>query len=128
MYLGWVAHDGGATRMQPSLDDDAPRQFGSEQRERFAHDPLDMHRDPLAHSAAAEREDAFDQRAATLAGDHHAFDIAAQATAGADVAKRHLSITEYRAQQVVEVVSDAAGKRTQRFQTLSLAQLPLDIL
>src|SRR5262245_1585181 len=128
MYLGWVAHDGGATRMQPSLDDDVPRQFGSEQRECFPRDRLDMHRDPLADSAAAEREDAFDQRAATLAGDHHAFDIATQATAGADVAKRQLSITEYRAQQIIEVMSDAAGKRTEPFQTLSPAQLSLNML
>ena len=128
MDLGWVAHDGGAARMQPLLDDDVPRQFGSEQCERFPHHFLDMHRDLLADSAAAEREDAFDQRVAALAGDHDVFDIAAQPTAGADVAQRHLAITQYRAKEIVEVVCDAARKRTERFQTLRLTQLPLNPL
>ncbi len=103
--------------------DDVPRQFGGEQCKRFPHDFLDVHRNPLADSAAAEREDAFDQRVAALAGDHDVLDIAAQPTAGADVPKRHLAITQYRAKEIVEVVRDAAGKRTERFQALSLAQL-----
>ncbi len=105
-----------------------PRQFGGEQRERFPHDLLDMHRNPLADSAAAEREDAFDQRVAALAGDHDAFDVAAQPTAGAHVTKRHLAITQYRAKEIVEVVRDAARKRTERFKTLGLAQLALQLL
>src|SRR4029453_12603978 len=109
----------------PPLDDDVPRQLGGEQRERFSHDRLHMHRDALAESAAAEREDALDERVTALAGDHDAFDVAPQPTAGTDIAKRHLSITEYRAEEVVEVVRDAAGKRTERFQALSLAQLAL---
>src|SRR5882672_1678143 len=128
MDLRWVAHDGGVAHMQPPLDDDVPRQFGSEQRERFPHDFLHMHSYPLADSAAAEREDAFDQRVAAFAGDHDVFDIAAQSSAGAHVTKRHLPIAQYRAKEIVEVVSDAARKRTERFQTLSLAQLALDPL
>src|SRR5262249_15843784 len=48
--------------------------------------------------------------------------------AGADLAQRHLSVTQYRAQEIVEVVRDAARERTECFETLSLTQLPLDSL
>src|SRR5215831_6199009 len=128
MYLGGVAHDGGSTRTQALLDNDVSRQLGSEQSERFSHDLLDMHGDALADSAAAEREDAFDQRIGALAGDDDVFDIVAQPTAGADFAKRHLSVTQYRAEEIVEVVRDAARERAECFETLSLTQLTLDSL
>src|SRR5215467_10070264 len=107
MYLGGVAHDGGSTRTQALLDNDVSRQLGSEESKRFSHDLLDMHGDALADSAAAEREDAFDQRIGAIAGDHDLFDIVAQATAGVHLAKGQLSITQYRAEEIVEVVRDS---------------------
>jgi len=97
MYLRWVAHDGGTARMQPPLDDDMSRQFGGEQSKRFSHDSFHMHGNTLTNSAAAKRENALDQRATALAGDHDAFDIAAQPSASAGVTKRHFSIAQYRA-------------------------------
>src|SRR4030095_8528307 len=128
MYLGWVAHDGGSARTQPLLDDDVSRQLGGEQHERFLHDFLDVHGNALADSAAAEREDAFDQRIPALAGDHDVLDIVAQGAAGADVAKRHLSIAQDHAEKIVEVVRNATREVTEGLKTLSLTQLTLDTL
>jgi hypothetical protein len=96
---------------QPSLDDDTSRAAWRRTSERFPHAPFDMHGDTFADSAAAESEDAFDQRVAALAGDHDVFDIVAQGTAGAGVAQRHLSVTQYDAEEIVEVVRDAARER-----------------
>ncbi len=93
--------------------------------QRLAHDVLDLHGDALAHAAAAERENSIDQRPAALAGDHDAFQIAAQPASRGHVAQRHLPVAQDRAEQIVEVVRDAAGERAHRFETLSLAQLVL---
>src|SRR5215813_3867194 len=84
-----------------------------------------MHGDALADSAATESKNALDQRASAFACDDDAFDVAAQPSAGTDVTKRHFPVTEDCAEKIVEVVRDAAGKRAERFQTLSLTQLSL---
>src|SRR5262244_3710718 len=118
MDLGGVAHHRRSAGTQPLLDDNMSRQLGGEQSERFSHNLLDMHGNALADSAATEGEDAFDERMAALARDHDVFDVAAQPAAGTDVTERHLPITEDCAEEVVEVVRDAAGKRTERLQTL----------
>src|SRR5262245_36986007 len=125
MYLGGVAHDGGSARTQPLLDDDTAWQLGGEQSECFSHHLLDMHGNAFADSAAAERPDPFDQPMAPLAGEHDVFDIVAHMTAGAHAAQRHLSISQYHAEKIVEVVGDAPRQRTECLETLRLTQLTL---
>src|SRR5437870_11503760 len=108
MYLRRITHDGGAARIQPLLDYDTARQFCREQRECLPRDLLDMHGDPLADSAAAERENSIHQCPSALAGDHDVFHVAPQSAARGYVAERHLPIAKNRATQVVDGMRDSA--------------------
>ncbi len=58
---------------------------------------------------------------------HHLIDLAAYGTALTEVVLRELAIAEDRAQDVVEVVSDTAGKSPERLQFRRLLQLPLHL-
>src|SRR5207302_3044290 len=73
-------------------------------------------------AAAAEGEDALHQRTAALAGGEDAFQLVAQAGLRRRPGQRHLAVTEHGAENVVEVVRDAARERAERFEPLRLAQ------
>ena len=87
-----------------------------------------MDRYAFADAAAAESEDAVDERAAALSGGHDAVQVAVQPRAAPRVAHRHLAVAEDRSEDVVEVVRDAAGKRAHRLQALRATQLLLHLV
>ncbi len=87
-----------------------------------------MHRLALAHPAAAESENAVDESLPTHARMHHLIDLVAHGAAFAQVALREFAETENRAEDVVEVVRDAAGQAPDRLHFGRLLQLPLHLL
>ena len=66
------------------------------------------------------------QRTASFPCGHDAVDVASQPRSRRCIAQRHLAIAEDRAQDVVEVVRNAARQRTHRLQPLRQAQLLLE--
>jgi hypothetical protein len=94
--------------------------------ERLDDDRLHVHRHALGHAAAAEGEDALDQRLGAQARGERRVDVAAQRRALGGVLLRQLAVAEDRREDVVEVVGDAAGERADRLELLCLAQLQLE--
>src|SRR5262245_15925869 len=127
MHLGGIAEHRRVPRAHSRHDGHVRGETRGDLVERLAHDRLDVHREALADAAPAEREDAVDERAAALAGGHHAVQVAAQARALLRIAHRHLAVAEDRAEDIVEVVRDAAGERADRLQALRAAQLLLHL-
>src|SRR3984957_4510467 len=87
-----------------------------------------MHRLALSHPAAAESENAVDERLPTRARLHHLIDLAAHGAAFAQAVLHEFAETENRAQDVVEVVRDATGQAPDRLHLGRLLQLPLQLL
>jgi hypothetical protein len=79
----------------------------------------------LADAALAEGEHALDERPPALAGGEDVVQVAAQPRAGRRVAQRHLAVAEDRAEDIVEVVRDAAGERAHGLEVLGAAQAAL---
>ena len=86
-----------------------------------------MDRNALPDRAAAEGEHAVDQRAAALARHDDAVEVTREAAALWRIAQCDLAVAEDRAQDVVEVVRDAAGERAHRLQALGATQLLLHL-
>ena len=84
-----------------------------------------MQRRPLAEAAAAEGEDALDQSLCPGRGLQHLVQVSARQAHGRDMPLRELAVAEDRAEDVVEVVRDAAGERAHRLHLLRLAKLRL---
>ena len=82
----------------------------------------------FADAAAAEREDALDERLGAAAGMHHIVEVAAHDAAFGRGLLRELAVAEDRAEDIVEVVRDAAGERSHRFHFLRLAKLDFEPL
>src|SRR3984957_4597844 len=87
-----------------------------------------MHRLALCHPAAAEGENAVDDRLPTRARLHHLIDLAAHGAAFAQAVLHEFAETENRAQDVVEVVRDATGPAPDRLHLGRLLQLPPQLL
>src|SRR5262249_49278742 len=86
------------------------------------HHRFDVHRNSLFHAAAAEREYLIDQRTSTLAGGNDAIQITTQPRALFRVAYRHLAVAEDHAEDVVEVVRNAARQCADGLESLRATQ------
>ncbi|MGC4116217.1 MAG: hypothetical protein QM765_16895 [Myxococcales bacterium] len=116
----------GASSWSSQLD--GRRQRLAQQLHRRLDDGLHLQRAPVLLRAATEGEDLLDQ----LAGpQRHVADVA---QAGADVVvplavgQQELGVAQDDAQDVVEVVGDAAGQRAHRLHLLGLVQLLAQVL
>ena len=123
--LGRVAQHRRAPRAQARRDGYILGKARGDLVERFAHHFLYVNGHTLAGSAAAEGEDAADKRPAALARGHDAVQVAPQTRARLRGAHRHLAVAQDGAEDIVEVVRDAAGKRANRLETLRAAQFLL---
>jgi len=65
-------------------------------------------RQTLADAAPAEGQQALDEGSAALAGDHYVAHVARKPTTCGGIAQRHFAVAKDGAQDVVEVVRDAA--------------------
>src|SRR5262249_42559487 len=104
------------------------RQLRLQQVERLADDLFDVHRRALARIAATERENRFDECTAALARSQNLIEVAPKQGAPACAAARPLAVAEDGAEDVVEIVRDAPGERTHRFEPLRVAQTLLQLL
>src|ERR1700722_20279996 len=87
-----------------------------------------MHRLALCHPAAAEGENAVDKRLPTRARLHNLIDLAAHGAAFAQAVLHEFAETEYRNEDVVEIVRDATAQAPDRLHLGRLLQLPLHLL
>ena len=94
-----------------------------EQLERFHDDDLNVHRFAIAKAAAAESENALDQHLCALGRVHDVVQIAAQGALFRRLLQGELAVAQDGAEDVVEVVGDAAGQRADRLHLLRLPQL-----
>jgi hypothetical protein len=124
--LGRIAEHAGVAGADRAPEHDAGRQRRADGVERLVDDRLHVHRHALCHAAAAEREDALDERLGAHAGGQRGIDVATQCRPFGGVLLRQLAVAENRRQDVVEVVRDAAGERADRLELLRLAQLQLE--
>ena len=74
--------------------------------------------DCVGEPRATEGEDPRDEIARTVGGEHDVVDVAAQRGACVGVLQRKFPVAEHRAQDVVEVVRNAAGKGAQGLELL----------
>src|SRR5882757_8589518 len=110
MELGRVAQHRRVNRIESPLEAHLNRQRRCEQIEGFLDNRLQLQRHALGYPAAAESEDAVDEPLATCAGEHDLIDVAACGAALTQVALCEFAVTEDRAEDVVEVVGNTAGK------------------
>src|ERR1700676_5809683 len=87
-----------------------------------------MHRHALAEPAAAECEDPLDQCLGAASRMNHLIEVTPRHAPLYQVFLRELAVAEDRAQDVVEVVRDAACERAHCFHLLRLTELSLEAL
>ena len=85
------------------------------------------HRHLLRALGAAVREDLRDQRLGAVARAHDRVEVALHVRVLLGAALRQLAVAEDRAQDVVEVVRDAAGEVAHRLHLLGLLQLRFEL-
>jgi len=120
--LGGIADECSPPGAQAAAQGGTSEQLRLQQVQGLANDRFHMHRDALAPAGAAEGEDSIHQRPSALARCDHAVQIVLQPSALCGLAQRPFAVAQNRCQDVVEVVSDAGGQRTHRFEALRLAQ------
>ena len=123
MDLGRVAEHRGITSAEVALEAHLRRQRRGGCHQRLVDHRLHVDRHAFTGAAAAERQDALDQRLRAQRGAHRGIDVPALRRAFGAVALHQLAIAEDRGEDVVEVVRDAAGQRAHRLELLRLAQL-----
>ena len=121
------AGDGRIARRELGLDRDVWRQRRREQVERFGDDRLRVDPRPSMRSRAAERQNAVDEHFGASARMHYLVDMTSRRSSFGQIVLCELSVAEDRAEDVVEVVSDAACERSDRFHFLRLPQLRFDV-
>ena len=87
---------------------------------------LHVHGRAVPEPDAAESEDALDQQLRALRGMQHVVEVAPQIGVSRGVLGGELAVPQDGAEDVVEVVGDAAGERADRLHFLRLAQLRLE--
>jgi hypothetical protein len=97
------------------------RQGGPEQADGLLDQHPHTHGSSPAVAAAAKGEDLVDDGLGALAGQPHLPHLPPGPTVLGEAGQRHLGIAEDGAEDVVEVVGDAAGKRADGLQPLRLA-------
>ena len=123
MNLCRVAEHRGIAGAEVTLEPHLRRQRRGGCHQRLVDDRLHVDPHAFTGAAAAERQDALDQRLRAQRGAHRGIDVPALRRAFGAVALHHLAVTEDRGEDVVEVVRDAAGQRAHRLELLRLAQL-----
>ncbi len=81
----------------------------------------------LDHLAAAERQELIGEAGCPAGGLEHLFDATVQRIFAWQVAQNHVAVTGDDCQQVVEVVRHAAGKSSDGFHLLRLAELVFEL-
>src|ERR1700704_5501438 len=93
--------------LEPALDTYSVGQGGLQQLERFLDDGLDVHWNALTETAAAESENAIDERLGSAGRVHDVVQVAAHGRAFSRMLVGKLPIPQDRSQDVVEIVFDA---------------------
>src|SRR3977135_338632 len=96
--------------LQPALDAYSVGQGSRKQLERFLDDGLDVHWNALTKTAAAESENAIDERLGSPGRVHDVVQVAAHGRAFGRMLVAKLPVTQERSEDVVEIVCEAAGQ------------------
>ena len=121
MELRRIGDHGCVAGFELAFEPNAARQRRGKQVECFTDRSLNVDRRAVADTAAAERENALDERLRPARRVHDIVDIASHGTRRRRTLLRELPVSQDRAQNIVEVVRDAAGQRAHRLQLLRLA-------
>src|ERR1035438_984362 len=104
------------------------RQRGGEQFEGFLRDRLNVDGRALGKPAAAEAENAVNERLSAPGRVQDVVKVTPQRAAFRGMLLRQLAVTQYRPENVVEVMGDAACQGSDRLHLLRLPQLCLEML
>src|SRR5467141_2312837 len=110
MQMRGVSDHCGVTGFECFLEANPRRQRSCEDLERLLDHGLNVHRHALTESAAAEAENAVDERLGASRSVHDIVEIAPQGAAGGSMLVRHLTVAEDRSEYVVEVMGNAPGE------------------
>src|SRR6202035_53158 len=127
MQMRGVSDHCSVTGCECFLEATPRRQRGCEQLKRFLDHRLNVHRHALTEPAAAEAENALDERLCTPRRVHDIVEVAPQGAACSRMLVRKLAVPQDRAEDVVEVMGDTAGQCPDRLHLLRLPQLRLQV-
>ena len=125
MQMRRIADHCGVTGCECFLQANPRGQRGCEQLERFLDHRLNVHRHALTEPAAAEAENAVNERLGAPRSVHDIVEVAPQGAAGSRMLVRKLPVPQDRSEDVVEVMGDATGQCPHRLHLLRLPQLRL---
>src|ERR1700677_1102780 len=123
MEIGCIPDHRRISGVDPGLQTDVRGERSLEEFEGFDNDRLDIHRYLVAEAAAAESQDAFDQKLCTLGRMHDVVEVAPQLALCSTMLKREFAVPQNCPKDVIEVMGNPAGERADCLHLLRLPQL-----
>ena len=128
LQLHGISHQRARRRINLRLDHHALADQTAQHAVGVGDDGAQVDRRKAQRLLAREGEQLVRQRRGVFGGSPDLDEIAPERLVGADLPGQHVGVAQDHGQRVVEVVRDAAGQLSDRFQLLRLAQLLFQLL